>query len=735
MIKVNVEAGSQNARQSPSEESGAGSLHVDFGRGGPLAASLLRMLNHHGIQMSMDSLLAGLPIEGGVLTPSIFGRAAERAGLLSHIVSSPLNKLNSILFPVILVLSDNKACVLFSFNKSTDSARVVFPELGPEEIEIETEELNKNYTGYAIYVRPVFKFDDRAVYTRKLQKEHWFWSVISEHRYLYRDILIASVLSNMVAFAMPLFVMNVYNRVVPNRAVESLWVMAIGVFIMITADFAIHMARGYLVDLAAVKTNIKLSGEMMEQVLSMRNEERSPSVGSFANSIQGFESVRSFISSATVLAYVDLPFSLLFFIVIAIISWQLVIPLLIASLFILLHAVLVQGQMRELSETTNRANSLKNATLIESLVAMETVKSLGAEGQIQTRWEKTVDFLENTNIRLRLLSSSVVNSIQWVQITASIATMIVGVYLIMNNTISMGSLIATYMLSSRAISPVGRVAALLMQYHSASRSLKALDDVMQKETERSADTVFISRPKIEGAIQFQNVTFSYPGQDRPALSNVSFTISAGEKVALIGPIGSGKTTISKLVLGLYKPQEGNILIDGIDIRQIDPSELRRNIGVVPQDVMLFYGNLKDNLIFGNDLVTDRDIILASKLSGVDIFVNSHPKGFDMPIGERGANLSSGQRQAVAIARAILKDPPLLILDEPTASMDHPLEEQIKNNIATLSRDKTLLIVTHRSPMLEIAGRIIVMDKGKVLADGAKDTVLKAIQQGQIRRTA
>lgn len=735
MIKVNVEAGSQNAKQSPSEESGAGSLHVDFGRGGPLAASLLRMLNHHGIQMSMDSLLAGLPIEGGVLTPSMFSRAAERAGLLSHIVSSPLNKLNSILFPVILVLSDNKACVLFSFNKSTAGARVVFPELGPEEIEIETEELNKNYTGYAIYVRPVFKFDDRAVYTRKLQKEHWFWSVISEHRYLYRDILIASVLSNMVAFAMPLFVMNVYNRVVPNRAVESLWVMAIGVFIMITADFAIHMARGYLVDLAAVKTNIKLSGEMMEQVLSMRNEERSPSVGSFANSIQGFESVRSFISSATVLAYVDLPFSLLFFIVIAIISWQLVIPLLIASLFILLHAVLVQGQMRELSETTNRANSLKNATLIESLVAMETVKSLGAEGQIQTRWEKTVDFLENTNIRLRLLSSAVVNSIQWVQITASIATMIVGVYLIMNNTISMGSLIATYMLSSRAISPVGKVAALLMQYHSASRSLKALDDVMQKETERSADTIFISRPKIAGAVQFQNVTFFYPGQDKPALSNVSFNIGAGEKVALIGPIGSGKTTISKLVLGLYKPQEGNILIDGVDIRQIDPSELRRNIGVVPQDVMLFYGNLKDNLIFGNDLVTDRDIILASKLSGVDIFVNSHPKGFDMPIGERGANLSSGQRQAVAIARAILKDPPLLILDEPTASMDHPLEEQIKNNIAALSRDKTLLIVTHRSPMLEIAGRIIVMDKGKVLADGVKDSVLKALQQGQIRRTA
>ncbi len=366
---------------------------------------------------------------------------------------------------------------------------------------------------------------------------------------------------------------------------------------------------------------------------------------------------------------------------------------------------------------------------------METVKSLGAEGQIQTKWEKTVDFLENTNIRLRLLSSSVVNSIQWVQITASIATMVVGVYMIINNNISMGSLIATYMLSSRAIGPIGRVAALLMQYHSASRSLKALDDIMEKETEHPADTIFISRPKIQGAIQFQNVTFTYPGQENPAILDVSFTINAGEKVALVGPIGSGKTTISKLILGLYKPQEGNILIDGIDIRQIDPSELRRNIGVVPQDVMLFYGNLKDNLVFGNNMVTDRDIIIASKISGVDVFANSHPKGFDMQIGERGSNLSSGQKQAVAIARAILKDPPLLIMDEPTASMDHTIEEQIKNNIAALSKDKTLVIVTHRSPMLEITDRLIVMDKGKVLADGPKDTVLKALQQGQIRRPA
>jgi len=731
----NTEAEARRMNSPALEEQRPGEVPEYTLRGGPLAASLSVLSSFHGVHASVDTLLAGLPLENGRLTPSLFSRAAERAGLLTRVVRTPLDRLNPVLFPAVLILAGNNSCVVFSVDKDAGKARLAFPEVGPDETEIGLEELGESYTGFAIYARPRFQFDERTVRTKKLEKEHWFWGVISEHRHLYRDIIVASVLSNLIAFSMPLFVMNVYNRVVPNRAVESLWVMAIGVFVMITADLVIHMTRGYLVDLAAAKTNVKLSREMMEHVLDMRSEERSPSVGSFAGSIQGFDSVRSFISSATVLAYVDLPFALLFFLVIALISWTLVIPLLVASGLILLHAVLVQGQMRELSETTSRASSLKNATLIESLVAMETVKSLGAEGHIQSRWEKTVAFLERTNIKLRLLSSSVVNSVQWVQMAASIATMVVGVYLIMSNSISMGSLIATYLLSSRAIAPIGRVAALLMQYHSASRSLKALDEIMQKETERPAGSVFISTPRIRGSVQFRGVSFTYPGQESTALSDVSFTIGAGEKVALLGPIGSGKTTVNKLVLGLFRPQEGSILIDGRDIRQIDPSELRKNIGVVPQDVMLFYGNLKDNLLFGSPAVTDREILMASWVSGVEMFANTHPKGFDMPIGERGSFLSSGQRQAVAIARAIIKDPPILVLDEPTASMDHVIEEHIKKNLAALVKDKTVILTTHRTPLLSLVDRLIVMDRGKIVADGPKEKVLKALQEGQVRRTA
>ena len=701
-------------------------------QGGPLAGCLLMLTRFHGRPVSQDTLLAGLPLEGGMLSPSTFGRAAERVGLTSRFARMPLKDLNPLLFPAILLLSDQKACVLMSVDKENCRARVLFPELDEGEVELALEDLEKRHSGFSIYARPIFRFDQRTPPLEPPKKGHWFWSVISENRPLYRDVLLASVLSNLFALAMPLFVMNVYNRVIPNRAVESLWVMAIGVLVIVSVDFVLHMARGYLVDLAAVRTNIRLSGEMMEKILGLRSEERPASVGSFASSVQGFESVRNFISSATVFAYVDLPFALFFIVVIALIAWPLALPLLVGSALVLLHAVMVQGQMRDLSETTNRANALKNATLVESLVAMETLKSQGAEGHVQGRWEKTVSFLELTNARLRLLSSSVINGTQWAQLSVSVATMVIGVYLIMDNTLSMGSLIAAYMLSSRAMSPIGRVAALLMQYHSASRSLAALDDIMNKQAERPEGTSFLSRPGFDGAIEFRNVSFSYPEQEKPALSGVSFRVSPGEKVALVGRVGSGKTTVGKLLLGLYGPTEGTILVDGIDLRQVDPSELRRAIGSVPQDVMLFFGTLRENILLGNPPVTDEELLKAARTGGVDSFANTHPKGFDMQVGERGDRLSSGQRQAVAIARAVLKNPPILLLDEPTASMDHTSEERVRQNLESVSKGKTLLVVTHRTALLELVDRIIVLDTGRVVADGPRDSVLKALQQGSVK---
>ncbi len=702
--------------------------------GGPLAASLTLIAALHGRRISRDALLSGLPMENGVLTPALFTRAAKRVGLASKIIKSPLERINGLLCPAVLILGGSRACVVTSIDAAAEKASVIFPgEMDEGTAELSFETLRDIYTGYVIYLKPQFKFDERAGADDKRRKGHWFWETLATEKNIYRDVIIASLLSNIFAFAMPLFVMNVYNRVVPNNAVETLWVMAIGVFIMITADFALHMARGYLTDLAASRTNTRLSADMMEQVLSMRSEARPASVGSMVNSIQGFDSVRSFISSATVFAYVDLPFSIFFIIVIAIIAWPLAIPILIGGLLVLAEAVMVQKQMRELSETTNRASSLKNATMVESLVAIESVKTQNLESTVQNRWEKTVAHLEAANVKMRLLSSAVISWTQWINVTISIATMVIGVYLIRANAISMGSLIAAYMLSSRAMMPISRVAGLLMQYYSTSRSLSALDDIMNKETEHEEGVTFLSRPDIAGGIQFRDVGFTYPEQERPALSALNFTVKPGEHVAIVGPIGSGKSTLFKLILKLFRQTEGSILIDGTDSRQMDPAELRRAVGVVPQEVMLFYGTLRDNLVMGNPYITDQALLQAIQISGVDGIVKNHPKGFDMQVGERGANLSSGQRQAVAIARAVLKNPSLLLLDEPTSAMDSGSEERVRHNLKIFAKDKTLLLVTHRTALLDLTERVIVLDGGRIVADGPKEQILAALKEGAIGR--
>ncbi|WP_455594230.1 type I secretion system permease/ATPase [Cloacibacillus porcorum] len=702
--------------------------------GGPLAASLTLIAALHGRRISRDALLSGLPMENGVLTPTLFSRAAKRAGLASKIIKSPLERINGLLCPAVLILGGSRACVLTAIDAAAERVSVIFPgEMDEGTAELSFETLRDIYTGYVIYLKPQFKFDERAGADDKRRKGHWFWETLATEKNIYRDVIIASLLSNIFAFAMPLFVMNVYNRVVPNNAVETLWVMAIGVFIMITADFALHMARGYLTDLAASRTNTRLSADMMEQVLSMRSEARPASVGSMVNSIQGFDSVRSFISSATVFAYVDLPFSIFFIIVIAVIAWPLAIPILIGGLLVLAEAVMVQKQMRELSETTNRASSLKNATMVESLVAIESVKTQNLESTVQNRWEKTVAHLEAANVKMRLLSSAVISWTQWINVTISIATMVIGVYLIRANAISMGSLIAAYMLSSRAMMPISRVAGLLMQYYSTSRSLSALDDIMNKETEHEEGVTFLSRPDIAGGIQFRDVGFAYPEQERPALSALNFTVKPGEHVAIVGPIGSGKSTLFKLILKLFRQTEGSILIDGTDSRQMDPAELRRAVGVVPQEVMLFYGTLRDNLVMGNPYITDQALLQAIQISGVDGIVKNHPKGFDMQVGERGANLSSGQRQAVAIARAVLKNPSLLLLDEPTSAMDSASEERVRHNLKIFTKDKTLLLVTHRTALLDLTERVIVLDGGRIVADGPKEQILAALKEGAIGR--
>ncbi|QYF93777.1 type I secretion system permease/ATPase [Massilia sp. PAMC28688] len=702
-------------------------LHPD-----PLLDCLVELTRIHGRPSTRAALSAGLPLPKEGLTPSLFARAAAHAGFSSKIVRRSLRKIDNALLPVILLLNDNEACVLQGWSADGE-AQVLLPDGAQGAVYLPRAELEARYTGIAIFSRPHFRFDERTPPLVAVPQRHWFWGTILEQRPIFKDILSAALLINLFGLAMPLFTMNVYDRVVPNFAVETLWVFAGGIVLVMIMDYIVRLLRGHFVDLASSRVDLQLSSLIMERVLGMRMAHRPSSVGAFAANLRSFETVRDFIASATVTTLIDLPFALLFLVVLAWISWPLLFIPLAGIIIVVIYSYLVQYKMRELSETTFRAAALRNATMVESLTALETIKAHGAESQMQARWEKTTAFLARVSAELKLLSSSSMNAAASLSQFVNVCVIVAGVYLIQEKMLTMGGLIAATMLSGRAMQPLGQMVGLLLQFEGAKNSLSALENIMATPTERSDESAFIHRPEIRGEIEFSNVHFSYPGRPEEALRGVSFRIQPGERVVIIGRIGSGKSTLQKLILGLYAPTKGAITLDGVDLRQLDPADLRRSLGYVEQDSMLFYGSLRDNIAIRAPYADDRAVVAAAELAGLTDFVNRHPEGFDMLIHERGESLSGGQRQGVAIARAVLLDPPVLLLDEPTSAMDYPSEHQFKERIRHYADHKTVIIVTHRSSLMDLADRIIVMDEGVVVADGPKDKVMKALQSGQVGR--
>ncbi len=698
----------------------------------PLLDCLVFLTKIHDRPLSHQALHAGLPLENNRLTPELFIRAASRADISARVVKRPLHKISSLVLPAVLLLKGKNTCILKGIDNYKKRAVILQPESHFGEETLSWDQLNQEYTGFAIFLRVKHQFDERAPEMANLRHRHWFWGTIFSSWRIYRDVLVASFLINLFALASPLFVMNVYDRVVPNNAVETLWVLATGIGIVYTFDFLMRILRGYFIDVAGKKSDILLSSAIFEKVLGIRMEDRPPSVGAFANNLRDFESVRDFITSATVTTLVDLPFVGLYLTVIYFIGGPVVFVAAVSIFLILLYGVVIQGPLRKSVEATFRASAQKGATLIETLTGMETIKHLGAESTQQRRWEQLTAQIASWGVRSRLLSASAVNVATFLQQLSSVAVVIFGVYLITKGELSMGGLIAVVMLTGRSLGPMGQVANLSVRYFNAKTALAGLEGVMNLSVERPEGKSFLSRETFEGELAFDKVSFSYPGEEKRALIDVSFKLKAGERVAIIGRVGSGKTTIEKLMQGLYHPNKGAVRVDGVDVRQIDPADLRRNIGYVPQDIVLFYGSVKDNITMAAPYVDDVDILSAADIAGVTDLVNQHPHGFNLQVGERGESLSGGQRQSVAVARALLTDPPILLMDEPSNSMDNASEELLKQRLSEYVGDKTLLLITHRASLLTLVDRLIVIEAGQVVADGPKATVLEALKQGKLR---
>ncbi len=707
----------------------------------PILECLVIFTKLYNRPFTSDALIADLPVCPGRVTPKLFSldtqgsksafhRAAKRAGFSSKLVNYSFKDISPLLLPAILILKgdkDNeKACILTEISPDRKYAKIILPEIGEGESWVESESLEDEYINFAYLLKPEHHYKDAHKRLLKHEKAHWFWGTLDYSRSVYMDVIVASFLINIFVMASPIFTLNIYDRVVPNNAIDTMWVFATGIIVIYMFDIVLKFLRSYFLENAAKKSDIIMSSMIYEHVLNLKIASKPRSVGSFANNLKDFDSIRGFFTASSIATMIDLPFTIIFLFIIYVIGgWLVVIPL-VSSLIIIIYSYIVEKPMRQSVQSTYEASAHKNAVLIESLSALETIKALGISGQYQWKWEEATGDVAQKGLKSKILSNSISTFVNFIVQLNTVAIIIGGVYAIGEKSLSMGGLIAVVMLGSRMLAPLGQVASLIANFQQTKAAYDGINSIMKLDVEREEAKEFVHRPTFKGKIEFQHVSFTYPGTDKKILDDVSFIINPGESVGIIGTNGSGKTTVEKLILGLYEPTDGSILIDGIDIKQIDPADLRGSISYVPQDVVLFQGTLKDNIIFRSPDASDEDILYVSKLSGVSDFADIHPMGYDMPVGERGDDLSGGQKQSICIARAFIHPAPIILLDEPTNSMDSTREINFIKSLRVYQKNRTMLLISHRNNLLALTQRLILLSNGKVVLDGAHDDVVRQL---------
>ncbi len=699
----------------------------------PLLDALVLMTRLYENPYSRDSLVAGLPVENGQLDTQQFIVAAERAGLSARLLKRPVEKVSKLTLPAVLLLNGRKTAILLDvdLDQEQPQAKIMRPECGNAEESISLEALNEEYSGYLFLIKQKHNFEGRKEQTLDLKADHWFWGTLARSWKIYRDVFIASILINILALAAPLFTRNVYDRVIPNDALDTLWTFAIGITIAYVFDFLMRMLRAYFLDIAGKKSDVMLSSILFQKVQATEMSERPKSVGSAAKELQDFESVRDLITSSTMTLLIDMPFTLLFLAVIAIMGGNLVIVPAIAMALILAYSLYAHRSIKYTVEQTYRASAEKNGMLIETLNSPEAVRAYNMQSRNQKKWEDATGEIAGWSIKTKLMTTSVGSFSNLVQQMSTVAVIVYGVYLIKDASLTMGGLIAVTMLLGSCIAPMRQLAGLITRIHGAKAAFNSLQKLMEKPVEMDIHKSYLQKTQFDGAFEFNNVSFAYPEAVVQSLHEVSFKIKPGQKIAVLGRVGSGKSTIGKLLMRYYLPSEGSVYVDGTDIQQINPYELRRHIGYVPQHIQLFFGTIKDNIMIGASWVDDERVELVARLAGVTDFTDRHPQGLDMPVGEGGQNLSGGQRQLVALARALLLFPKILILDEPSSGMDQTTERLLRDRLKKVSKDRTLIIATHRSSLLDLVDDIMVIESGQLAAYGPKDAVSKQLNQSAV----
>ena len=692
-----------------------------------LLEALVFITGYFGHTRSAPALLAGLPVGKEGLTPKLFCQAADRAGFKARIVKRALDQIPAEVMPTIAVTKDKKAVILLQ-RGDKNQYRILDPATREEKI-VSLKDILKNYSGYCIFIKPDYQSDETEA---GALDNHWFWSHILESTGIYTRVMVAALLINLFALTSPIFTMNFYDRVLPNSAVETGWVLSIGAGSIFIFDFIIRTLRAYFIDVAGRRSDVILAQKLFNQVLDMRLGVRAGSTGAFANNLKEFDSLREFFNSATMTGLVDFPFSLLFIAAI----WMIAGPSLAILLLGFYVVVMVTGYLMQLPvqrkvHQAMKTGEQKHGLLVETLGNLEMIKGVGGEGLLRASYAHYVAKSAEAGQQSRFYSGLSVNFSSFIQQLSGVIIMLVGMYIVQDRHLTVGALMACIILSSRAIAPIGQLASLVNRYHQAKSAYHNLDGVMRQPIERPRDKKFLHRPVLKGHFQFRDMTFSYPRTNRAVLQEINLDIVSGEKVAIVGRIGSGKSTMVKLMVNFFEPTAGTLLIDETDMRQIDPADLRRNVAYMGQDTALMSGTIRENIVMGCPRATDEEVLKIAEITGVHDFVRRHPMGYDAPVGERGEGLSGGQRQSAALARTLIMDTPILILDEPTNAMDFATEEIILRNLETFIRNRTFILVTHKPALLKLVNRVIVMDGGRVVLEGPRDAVLQALAAGKI----
>lgn len=717
----------QRATETDDQASAAENIAADELFSDQLLGCLNFMVRHFDRSVPVGALVSGLPLEEGKLTPNLFPRAAARAGLSARVMRRELDAIDSLLLPAVLLLGRNEAVTLVARNANRN-LEIVLPDTGKGTIEISEEELGERYSGYAILVKPEYRFDSAYETSQESIRENWFWSAVYPLWPSYLQVLIAAALVNVLALASPLFIMNVYDRVLPNKAIPTLWVLAIGIGLAICFDFLLKMVRNAVIGNAGRRADILLASRLFAHVLNLDLSQRPMKTGEFANQLRDFEIVREFFTSNTVVTITDFVFIWLFIFIIYQIAGPVALAPAVAVVLVLVVGAAMQVPLQKTVKDAQSEATHRHSLLIEALSGLETIKTSRAESQFQNRWEQFVGQNSKTAEKLRLISAVGMNFTAFVQQLVTVCVVIIGVYLFDAGEVSPGAIIASVILAGRAVAPLGQIAGTIGRAQQAFHSFGVLNQIMSVPGEDEGQGGYIDRKITKGEIEFEKITFAYPGSETPALRDFSLKIEPGERVGIIGRIGSGKTTIGRLLTRLYVPGEGSLLIDGVDVRQYHPSDIRRQVAFVSQDSSLFHGSVRDNIVLGAPYISDDLVIRAADLAGVSEFVRYHPQGYNMPVGESGRFLSSGQRQSIALARAFLFNPLILFLDEPSGSMDMASERALIDRLDKSFRpEQTVVLTTHRTAMLALVSRLIVIENGSIIADGPRDRVLKMLR--------